>query len=47
MGNSDYVFEDKHGKCLCPDGMEEFLVVATETREDLGFGCSVKSVAWY
>lgn len=42
MGNSDYVFEDKHGKCLCPDGMEEFLVVATETREGPGFWVQCK-----
>jgi len=36
MSNSDYNFEDKHGKCLCPEGMKESEVVATETREGPG-----------
>jgi SAM-dependent methyltransferase len=36
MNNSDYTFEDKHGKCLCTEGMLESEVVTTETREGKG-----------
>lgn len=42
MNNSDYTFEDKHGKCLCPGGMEESEVVATETREGPGLWVQCK-----
>lgn len=42
MNSSDYVFEDKHGKCLCSDGMNEFGVVATETREGPGLWVQCK-----
>jgi len=34
--NNDYVFEDKHGKCLCTEPQGEFAVVTTETREGSG-----------
>ena len=36
MNNGNYTFEDKHGKCLCPGGMDETEVVTTETREGPG-----------
>ena len=42
MDSSDYVFEDKHGACLCFDGMEESEVVATETREGPGLWVKCK-----
>lgn len=42
MNISDYVFEDKHGMCLCSGGMEESEVVATETREGPGLWVQCK-----
>ena len=36
MSDNDYVFKDRHNNCLCPDGLEEFEIVTTETREGSG-----------
>lgn len=42
MSDNNYVFKDRHSNCLCPDGLEEFEIVTTETREGSGLWVQCK-----